>query len=168
MSEFDLISDSLAHCSYETSYPRTRVIRWWYVAKEMLAFGACQVAIAAVMANFIQVLLFLWTLLFEFAHLRCVLVTGLLCFQLQLPVQRLLARPESPSALDYVFTWTDLMLPSILVWILGFYSFFHCFLNAFAEIARFADRTFYLDWWNANSLSEFWYYNCLLKICVAL
>ncbi|XP_067321665.1 sterol O-acyltransferase 2-like [Anolis sagrei] len=40
---------------------------------------------------------------------------------------------------------------AILIW----YTFLHCWLNAFAEIMRFADRTFYKDWWNATSIFPF-------------
>jgi hypothetical protein len=49
-----------------------------------------------------------------------------------------------------------LALPSIIVWLLGFYSIFHCLMNALAEMARFADRRFYEDWWNTTSLDLFW------------
>nr|XP_060618919.1 sterol O-acyltransferase 2-like [Anolis sagrei ordinatus] len=35
------------------------------------------------------------------------------------------------------------------------YAFLHCWFNAFAEMMRFADRTFYKDWWNATSVSAF-------------
>nr|XP_008101805.2 PREDICTED: sterol O-acyltransferase 2 isoform X1 [Anolis carolinensis] len=40
---------------------------------------------------------------------------------------------------------------AILIW----YTFFHCWLNAFAEMMCFADRTFYKDWWNATSTSAY-------------
>lgn len=38
---------------------------------------------------------------------------------------------------------------------IAFYSFFHCWLNIWAEILRFGDREFYGDWWNASRLSQF-------------
>lgn len=31
----------------------------------------------------------------------------------------------------------------MLILMLGFYAFLHCWLNAFAEMMRFADRMFY-------------------------
>lgn len=34
--------------------------------------------------------------------------------------------------------------------ILFFYAYLHCWLNMRAELTRFADRQFYLDWWNAG------------------
>ena len=49
-----------------------------------------------------------------------------------------------------------LSIPSIVAWLLGFYAFFHCWLNVIAEILRFGDREFYRDWWNATSLDIFW------------
>lgn len=58
-----------------------------------------------------------------------------------------------------ISTIFDLMLPGVLIVILGksslflvrylnfcfkaFYGFFHCWMNAFAELLRFADRMFY-------------------------
>lgn len=45
---------------------------------------------------------------------------------------------------------------SLYVWLLGFYAFFHSCLNATAEILRFGDRGFYKDWWNAQTLDEYW------------
>ncbi|KAH0629038.1 hypothetical protein JD844_010792 [Phrynosoma platyrhinos] len=48
------------------------------------------------------------------------------------------------------------ILPVLYLVLLMSFSFFHCWLNAFAEVLRFADRTFYKDWWNATSLSVFY------------
>ncbi|XP_061471130.1 sterol O-acyltransferase 2 isoform X2 [Rhineura floridana] len=47
-------------------------------------------------------------------------------------------------------------LPGILLLLLSFFAFQHCWLNAFAEILRFADRTFYKDWWNSTSFSTYY------------
>lgn len=30
-----------------------------------------------------------------------------------------------------------------------FFAVFHCYLNFMAELTRYADREFYLDWWYA-------------------
>ena len=48
------------------------------------------------------------------------------------------------------------MFPNFLIWIISFYIFFHCILNIICELTYFGDRCFYLDWWNASSLTEFW------------
>lgn len=47
-------------------------------------------------------------------------------------------------------------VPSSYIWLLVFYGLFHAYLNFWGELVRFADRRFYLDWWNANNLGEFW------------
>lgn len=36
------------------------------------------------------------------------------------------------------------------------FGFLHCYMNAFAEMTKFADRRFYSDWWNARSGNQFW------------
>ncbi|KAI8326041.1 hypothetical protein GQ54DRAFT_315343 [Martensiomyces pterosporus] len=45
---------------------------------------------------------------------------------------------------------------SAAIWFLGFYAIFHAGLNALAEVLRFADRAFYLDWWNSVDLAAYW------------
>uniref|UniRef100_H9GKU6 O-acyltransferase n=1 Tax=Anolis carolinensis TaxID=28377 RepID=H9GKU6_ANOCA len=52
----------------------------------------------------------------------------------------------------YVFSAT---VPAIYFLLLSFYGFLHSWHNAFAEMLRFADRTFYKDWWNATSFPAF-------------
>ncbi|CEF62930.1 Diacylglycerol O-acyltransferase 1 [Strongyloides ratti] len=49
-----------------------------------------------------------------------------------------------------------LAIPNLLLWLLMFYTIFHSFLNLIAEILRFADREFYRDFWNAESIGMFW------------
>jgi diacylglycerol O-acyltransferase-1 len=34
----------------------------------------------------------------------------------------------------------QLAIPSLVVWLTGFYALFHCVLNIVAELLRFADR----------------------------
>lgn len=38
---------------------------------------------------------------------------------------------------------TGTSVPGMLMMLLGFYAFLHCWLNMFAELLRFADRMFY-------------------------
>ncbi|XP_075055272.1 sterol O-acyltransferase 2 isoform X2 [Mixophyes fleayi] len=47
-------------------------------------------------------------------------------------------------------------VPGIFVLLLTFFAFLHCWLNAFAEMLRFADRMFYKDWWNSTSFSNYY------------
>ncbi|XP_064467435.1 diacylglycerol O-acyltransferase 1-like [Ornithodoros turicata] len=49
-----------------------------------------------------------------------------------------------------------LAVPNILIWLVMFYWFFHSTLNTLAELMRFADREFYRDWWNAETVQYFW------------
>ncbi|KAJ1646211.1 hypothetical protein J3B02_000558 [Coemansia erecta] len=64
---------------------------------------------------------------------------------------------------------------SATIWFLGFYALFHAGLNALAEVLRFADRAFYLDWWNSVDLAAYWrewnlpiHYFCKRHIMVPL
>jgi len=45
---------------------------------------------------------------------------------------------------------------SLVIWLAGFYAFFHSLLNALAEVMRFGDREFYSDWWNSWSVGMYW------------
>uniref|UniRef100_A0A8C9TYS3 O-acyltransferase n=1 Tax=Scleropages formosus TaxID=113540 RepID=A0A8C9TYS3_SCLFO len=47
-------------------------------------------------------------------------------------------------------------LPGMLILLLAFFAFLHCWLNAFAEMLRFADRMFYKDWWNSTSFANYY------------
>ncbi|KAI8926286.1 MBOAT, membrane-bound O-acyltransferase family-domain-containing protein, partial [Entophlyctis helioformis] len=49
-----------------------------------------------------------------------------------------------------------LSIVSVVIWLLMFWSFFHCWLNILAEVLRFGDRRFYEPWWNARDISEYW------------
>lgn len=48
------------------------------------------------------------------------------------------------------------ILPGVLVLLLAFFAFLHCWLNAFAEMLRFGDRMFYKDWWNSTSFANYY------------
>ncbi|XP_061074807.1 sterol O-acyltransferase 2 [Conger conger] len=47
-------------------------------------------------------------------------------------------------------------LPGMLILLLFFFAFLHCWLNAFAEMLRFGDRMFYKDWWNSTSFTNYY------------
>ena len=67
----------------------------------------------------------------------------------------LLSEPN-PSFWALIERHLRLAIPSLYVWLLMFFALFHCWLNVLAEITRFADREFYLDWWNSMTFGEFW------------
>ena len=41
---------------------------------------------------------------------------------------------------------------SFIIWLLLFFSVFHCLLNILAEVTMFGDRLLYEDWWNAQTM----------------
>ena len=47
-------------------------------------------------------------------------------------------------------------VPVTYCWLLGFYAFFHVWLNLLAELTRFGDRVFYRAWWNATDFETYW------------
>jgi len=49
------------------------------------------------------------------------------------------------------FAW-----PNHVCWLIMFYCVFHSYFNVLAEILRFGDREFYREWWNAETVSDFW------------
>lgn len=49
-----------------------------------------------------------------------------------------------------------LSIPNLYIWLLMFAELFHCWLNILSELTRFGDRRFYLDWWNAVSIRDYW------------
>lgn len=48
------------------------------------------------------------------------------------------------------------MMPGTLVLLITFFAILHSWMNAFAEMLRFADRMFYKDWWNSTSFSNYY------------
>lgn len=52
--------------------------------------------------------------------------------------------------------YLSLMTAGLIIWLLIFFTLFQSSLNLIAEVTKFADRCFYLDWWNASSIGAFW------------
>jgi len=66
-------------------------------------------------------------------------------------------KPEqSFNLLVFTERLLKLSVPNLYVWLLGFYVFFHVYLNVLAELGRYGDRLFYRDWWNSTSLAYYW------------
>lgn len=81
----------------------------------------------------------------------------LLIQQYAVPTARNAIRPL--NELNYAAIMERILkmsVPCLYIWLLGFYAFFHAIFNVTGELMYFADRTFYRDWWNANSLAEYW------------
>jgi len=49
-----------------------------------------------------------------------------------------------------------LSIPSLGTWLLMFFGLFHLWLNIVGELTCFGDRVFYLDWWNATTVEDYW------------
>lgn len=47
------------------------------------------------------------------------------------------------------------IMPGTIAYLCGFYCLLHSWMNASAEMLRFADRMFYKDWWNAPSFDVY-------------
>ena len=115
--------------------------------------------------NFVQVIGVLFYLYFIFARF-CV------------PVFRQIGQ-EPLSTKAFVLSVFGCMLPGTLVLLCGFFALLHSWLNAFAEMLRFADRMFYQviiqmsqnrlrfyhwvndfvdlqDWWNASTYATYY------------
>ncbi|XP_055531573.1 sterol O-acyltransferase 1-like [Wyeomyia smithii] len=59
------------------------------------------------------------------------------------------------TAGNFVLTLFGSIMPGSLSFLCGFYCLLHAWMNAGAELLRFADRMFYRDWWNASSFPEY-------------
>lgn len=112
---------------YQPVYPRTKSIRWSFVAKRLAEF--CGLAV------------FIWLLSAQYAA----------------PVLRnsidKIAVMDIASILERVMKLSTI---SLIIWLAGFFALFQALLNALAEVMRFGDREFYTDWWNSSSLGTYW------------
>jgi diacylglycerol O-acyltransferase-1 len=112
---------------YQPVYPRTKSIRWSFVAKRLAEF--CGLAV------------FIWLLSAQYAA----------------PVLRnsidKIAVMDIASILERVMKLSTI---SLIIWLAGFFALFQALLNALAEVMRFGDREFYTDWWNSSSLGSYW------------
>ena len=57
-----------------------------------------------------------------------------------------------------------LSIPNTYIWLLGFYFYFHLYLNLFAELTRFGDRVFYRGNLRQNYAASYLFISVLLRI----
>lgn len=112
---------------YQLNYPRTPSIRWKYVFTYVSRLAAI-------------------TVIVNYAVLR--FITPILEHSLPFMEQR--------DVLGVLERLLKLSIPNTYVWLLGFYWFFHLYLNLLAELTQFGDRQFYKDWWNSRTLDAYW------------
>jgi len=112
---------------YRLEYPRTQSIRWGWLIRR-IGEG-----------------LFLSALILVIVE------------QYVIPVVHSSIKPfETMDIWAFVERLLKLAVPNLYVWLLGFYVFFHVYLNVLAEITMYGDRLFYRDWWNSTSLAYYW------------
>jgi len=112
---------------YRLEYPVAPSIRWGWLARRLAEMVFLSALIVAIVEQYVVPLV----------HSS---ITPIESFDIWMIVERLL----------------KLSVPNLYVWLLGFYVFFHIYLNIMAEITRYGDRLFYRDWWNATSLGYYW------------
>lgn len=60
------------------------------------------------------------------------------------------------DAITVVENIINLSTSTVILFLIFFYSVFHCLLDIVADITLFYDSHFYHGWWNASSAKEFW------------
>ena len=112
---------------YQPVYPRTDKIRWSFVAKRV--------------GEVVCLGVFIWFTSAQYA--ASVLRNSL----------DKIASLDIPSITERLLKLSTI---SLIIWLAGFFALFQSFLNALAEVTRFADRSFYDEWWNSESLGVYW------------
>lgn len=87
--------------------------------------------------------------------LACILYTYYVFARFCVPVFRNIGK-QHWNFKNFSLSVFNCMLPGTTVLVLGFFAILHSWLNAFAEMTRFADRMFYKDWWNSNSYADYY------------
>lgn len=82
---------------------------------------------------------------------------------------------EHVSLRMFIYSILNCTLAGTLLLLVAFFAFLHCWLNAWGEMLRFADRMFYKDWWNSSNFSNYyrtwnvvvhdWLYTYIYKDC---
>jgi diacylglycerol O-acyltransferase-1 len=112
---------------YQPVYPRTKKIRWVFVAKRV--------------AEVFGLNAFVWIASAQYAT----------------PVlQNSLDQLATLNVFGILERLMKLSTISLVIWLAGFFALFQSFLNALAEVMKFGDREFYTDWWNSPSVGVYW------------
>lgn len=112
---------------YRDEYPRTKQIRGRFVAKN---FGE------------VTAVIFIYSLISE---------------RIMSPVfNQFGSKFYETGVKELLASVFNSMLPGLLCFLCGFYCILHSWMNAWAELLRFADRKFYSDWWNSSNFSVYY------------
>ncbi|CBZ53481.1 putative diacylglycerol acyltransferase [Neospora caninum Liverpool] len=114
-------------------YPRVPRIRWLSVIRHVFESAACLALMKIVVDQ----------------HIVPVAKNSFTITEMQ-------SIPLSTLLVHFLDKITRLSIPNLYVWLLMFVGLFHHWCNILAEVTRFGDRQFYLDWWNASSFGEYW------------
>lgn len=109
---------------YQPTYPRTEKIRWVFVFKRL--------------GEVLCLSVFIWFASAQYA-------TPVLLNSLDK-----IASLDVPSIIERLLKLSTI---SLVIWLAGFFALFQSFLNALAEVTRFADREFYEAWCMCLTLS---------------
>ncbi|KAM1809725.1 hypothetical protein ACFX12_026588 [Malus domestica] len=111
---------------YQTSYPRTASVRKGWVFRQLV---------------------------------KLIIFTGVMGFIVEQYINPIVKNSQHPLKGDWLYAIErvlKLSVPNLYVWLCMFYCFFHLWLNILAELLCFGDREFYKDWWNAQTVEEYW------------
>merc|ERR1712059_47268 len=83
---------------------------------------------------------------------------GVRAGMLQLPVlaSHILRAGASHQWGEAMEKYLGLIVVTNMIWMLSFYLLFHIGLSLIAELTRYPNRSFYLSWWGAETVGEFW------------
>ncbi|CAB4012843.1 sterol O-acyltransferase 1-like [Paramuricea clavata] len=94
----------------------------------------------------------------------CVFYTYYIFARFCVPVFRDTGK-NPPNLKRFILSVFNAMLPGTLVLVLGFFCILHSWLNAFAEMLKFADRMFYQVYGNLFQLFKYWIRFCEITNC---
>lgn len=120
-------------------------IRWGFVLEKCVAFLACLVMVYLLVELYIGPVLMMSSS--ASGHLMI----------LNDPNSIFYNAPKLSRGLNMFEKLLELVVPSILCWLLMFYMLFECFCNILAELTlgESSSREFYGDWWNSVTFDEF-------------
>ncbi|KAG0610945.1 hypothetical protein M758_7G102600 [Ceratodon purpureus] len=90
---------------------------------------------------------------------KLVVFVGLMGFIIEQYINPTVRNSQHPLKGNYLQAAERILklsMPVLYVWLCLFYCLFHLWLNIVAELLRFGDREFYKDWWNAQTVEEYW------------
>jgi len=85
----------------------------------------------------------------------CILYTYILFDRFCVPLFRDIKLKDLDTK-SYIYLISLCIMPGALIQLMTFFAFLHAWHNAWAEMLKFGDRQFYLDWWNSTSYNKYY------------